>query len=139
LKKSKSNMSEQNLILQQLHKMEDKIDNLASELHNTNLEMTRIAGMKHALNDIKIWKENIEGIVNAEDLREMKRALQEVKIAAEDMDNVEKEIETLKLEKLKDRKEIDDLNTFKTKAKTVVAIISVLFTIAITVIGFFLS
>lgn len=132
-------MSEQNLILQQLHKMEDKIDNLASELHNTNLEMTRIAGMKHALNDIKIWKENIEGIVNAEDLREMKRALQEVKIAAEDMDNVEKEIETLKLEKLKDRKEIDDLNTFKTKAKTVVAIISVLFTIAITVIGFFLS
>jgi peptidoglycan hydrolase CwlO-like protein len=52
--------NQENLILQQLQKMEGKIDNLAKELHNTNLEMTRIAGMKHALQDIKVWKENIE-------------------------------------------------------------------------------
>ena len=132
-------MAEQDLILQQLQKMEGKIDNLASELHSTNLEMTRIAGMKYALNDIKIWKENIEGIVNANDLTDMKKALQEVKLAAEDMSKVEDEIKNLKFQKEKDRKEIDELNEFKTKAITVAAIISTLFTIAISVIGFFLS
>jgi len=132
-------MAEQDLILQQLQKMEAKIDKLASELHNTNLEMTRIAGMKHALNDIKTWKENIEGIVNGTDLKEMKKALQEVRLAAEEMDKLEEALAVLRKEKEKDRLEIDELKTFRTKAKTVVAILSVLFTIAISVIGFFVS
>ena len=127
------------IILQQLQKMESKIDNLASELHNTNVEMTRIAGMKHALNDLKTWKENLESIVNAEDLREMKKSLQEIKTATEDMDNVEKEIELLKKENEKDKEEINKLKTFKTKAMTVGAILFFAFSTALTVIGWFLS
>jgi prefoldin subunit 5 len=119
--------------------MESKIDNLAKELHNTNLEMTRIAGMKHALQDIKVWKENIEGIVNADDLREMKKALQEVKISNEELDRFQREIQNLKSEKEKDRAEIEDLKIFKTKAKTVVAIISTLFATALTILGWFVS
>lgn len=131
--------NQENLILQQLQKMESKIDNLAKELHNTNLEMTRVAGMKHALQDIKVWKENVESIVNADDLREMKKALQEVKLSNEELERFQKEMQSLKIEKEKDRAEIEDLKIFKTKAKTVVAIISTLFATALTILGWFVS
>jgi vacuolar-type H+-ATPase subunit I/STV1 len=127
------------LILQQLQKMEDKLDNLATSLHETNLEMTRIGGMKHALQDLKAWKENVESIVNPEDLREMKKALQEIKISSEEIDRLEIELKSIKEEKAKDRVEIEDLKTFKIKAKTVVAIISILFSTAITILGWFVS
>lgn len=128
-----------NIILQQLQKMEVKIDKLAEELHNTNLEMTRIGGMKHALGDIKSWKENIESIVNPDDLREMKKALQEIKTANENVEKLEETLKTLKEEKAIDRAEIDGLNEFKTKAKTVIAIVAALFTTALTVIGIVIS
>ena len=127
------------IILQQLQKMEDKLDNLATALHETNLEMTRIGGMKHALQDIKNWKENVESIVNPEDLREMKKALQDIKASNEDIDRLEMELKSMKEEKAKDRVAIDELNTFKTKAKTVVAILVALFSTAITILGLFVS
>ncbi|MEK6829406.1 MAG: hypothetical protein AABY15_04710 [Nanoarchaeota archaeon] len=131
--------NQDNIILQQLQKMEGKIDDLAKELHNTNLEMTRIAGMKHALQDLKTWKENIESVVNSEDLRDMKKALQEIKVASEDMDKVEEEIKKLKEDKEKDREEINNLKTFKAKTKTIIAIMVGIFTTALTVLGWFLS
>lgn len=131
--------NQESLILQQLQKMESKIDNLAKELHNTNLEMTRIAGMKHALQDIKVWKENVESIVNTDDLREMKKALQEVKLSNEELERFQKEIQSLKKDKDKDRAEIDELRVFQAKAKTIVAILSTLFATAITVLGWYLS
>lgn len=127
------------LILQQLQKMEDKLDNLATALHETNLEMTRIGGMKHALQDLKAWKENVESIVNPEDLREMKRALQEIKTSSEEINRLESELKSIKEDKAKDRVEIEDLKTFKIKAKTVVAILSILFSTAITILGWFVS
>jgi vacuolar-type H+-ATPase subunit I/STV1 len=127
------------LILQQLQKMEDKLDNLATALHETNLEMTRIGGMKHALQDLKAWKENVESIVNPEDLREMKKALQEIKASSEEIDRLESELKSIKEDKAKDRVEIEDLKTFKIKAKTVVAILSILFSTAITILGWFVS
>jgi outer membrane murein-binding lipoprotein Lpp len=135
-------MSDQNdytLILKHLEKLELKMDGLATDLQQTNIEMAKLSGMKHALQDLKSWKENVESIVNPEDLREMKRGLAEIKTATEDMDKVEEEIRTIKEEKAKDREEIDDLKMFKTKAKTVVAILATLFTAAITVLGWFLS
>lgn len=127
------------LILKHLEKLEDKIDGLATDLQQTNIEMAKLSGMKHALQDLKAWKENVESIVNPEDLREMKRSLVEIKVAAEDMDKVEEDIRTIKEEKIKDREEIEDLKTFKTKAKTVIAIFAALFTAAISVLGWFLS
>lgn len=127
------------LILQQLQKMEDKIDNLATALHATNLEMTRIGGMKHALQDLKAWKENVESIVNPDDLKEMKKALQEIKASSEEINRLEAELKNIKAEKVKDRVEIEELKTFKVKAKTVVAILSILFSTAITILGWFVS
>ena len=127
------------LILKHLEKLEDKIDGLATDLQQTNIEMAKLSGMKHALQDLKAWKENVESIVNPEDLREMKRSLAEIKTASEDMDKVEEDIRTIRAEKAKDREEIDDLKMFKTKAKTVIAIFAALFTAAISVLGWFLS
>lgn len=127
------------LILNHLEKLEGKIDGLASELQQTNIEMTRIAGMKHALNDIKAWKENMERIVNADDLKDMKKTIQELKGAVETVEQFEKEVEELKKEKEEDRKEIDKLKTFKTKAVTIGGILFFIFTTAITILGWFLS
>lgn len=86
-----------------------------------------------------MWKENVESIVNADDLREMKKALQEVKLSNEELERFQKEMQSLKIEKEKDRAEIEDLKIFKTKAKTVVAIISTLFATALTILGWFVS
>lgn len=131
--------NQDNIILQQLQKMEGKIDDLAKELHNTNVEMTRIAGMKHALQDLKTWKEDIEKIVNSEDLRDMKKALQAIKSTAENVESLEEEIQSLKEDKEKDRVEINDLKTFKAKTKTLIAIVIGLFSAALTVLGWFIS
>lgn len=127
------------LILNHLEKLEVKMDGIASDLQQTNISITKLEGMKFALNDIKTWKENIESIVNPEDLREMKRSLQEIKTATEDVEKVEEAIKTMNEEKAKYRIELDDLKTFKTKAKTVVLILGIAFTTAITVLGWFLS
>ena len=127
------------IILKHLERLEDKMDGVATDLQQTNIEMAKLSGMKHALQDLKAWKENVESIVNPEDLREMKRSLGEIKTASEDMDKVEEDIRTIKAEKAKDREEIDDLKMFKTKAKTIIAIFAALFTTAISVLGWFLS
>jgi predicted RNase H-like nuclease (RuvC/YqgF family) len=127
------------LILNHLEKLEAKMDGLATDLQQTNISITKLEGMKFALQDLKAWKENVESIVNPEDLREMKRSLQEIKTATEDVEKVEEDIKTMKEEKKKYRKELDDLNIFKTKAKTVVLILGIGFTTAIMILGWFLS
>lgn len=127
------------IIVQQLERMSTKIDEISKEVQLTNIEMAKLGGMKHALQDLKTWKENVEGAVNAEDLREMKAALGEVKKHTEEIDQFEKEITELKKDKEKDKEEIDKLKTFKTKMVTVGAISFFALTTAITVLGWFLS
>lgn len=119
-------------IVQQLERMSNKIDEISKEVQLTNIEIAKLSGMKHTLNDFKIWKEGVEGVVNAEDLREMKSALSEVKKQKEEISSLEKEIE-------KHRDEVEKLNTFKTKTVTIGSILFVAFTTAITVIGWFIS
>ena len=127
------------LILNQLEKLDVKIDGLAKDVQNTNIEMAKLSGMKHALQDLKTWKENVESIVNPEDLREMKRSLAEIKSATEDMEHVEEQIKSLKKDKEEDRKEIDKLKTFKTKTVTIGGILFFVLTTAITILGWYLS
>lgn len=119
-------------IVQQLERMSTKIDEIGKEVQATNIEIAKLGGMKHAFSDFKSWKEGVEGVVNAEDLREMKSALSDVKKQKEEISNLEKEIE-------KHREEVDKLNTFKTKTLTIGSILFVAFTTAITVIGWFIS
>jgi len=126
-------------IVQQLERMSTKMDEISKEVQLTNIEMAKLGGMKHALQDIKTWKENVESAVNPEDLREMKSALTEVKQHSEDMDKVEKEIESLKSEKEEDKKEIDKLKEFKTQVVTYGTIAGFIFAAALTIVGWFMS
>jgi len=126
-------------IVQQLERMSTKMDEISKEVQLTNIEIAKLNGMKHTLNDFKTWKENVESAVNAEDLRLMKSALTEVQKHAEDMDKVEKDIEKLKTGKEQDKKEIDKLKTFKTQVVTYGTIATSLFALALTVLGWYLS
>lgn len=127
------------IILKHLEKLEGKIDGLATGLQQTNIEMAKLSEMKHALQDIKSWKENIERIVNPEDLREMKKSLSEIKKATENVEKVEEEVERLKRGKEDDKLEIDKLKTFKTKAVTIGTIFVFIITTSIAILGLFLS
>ena len=129
---------EYNIIVQQLERMSSKIDEISKEVQLTNIEIAKLNGMKYALNDFKAWKENVESAVNTEDLRLMKSALANVKQHDEELEFLEREIETIKKEKLKDKEEIDKLNHFKTKAVTIGAILVFAFSAALTIMGWFM-
>jgi chromosome segregation ATPase len=128
-----------NIIVKQLERMSYKIDEISKEVQLTNIEITKLHGLKHAISDFKTWKENVESAVNAEDLREMKSTISLVKKHSEEIGQLEKEIEELYEEKKKDKEEITKLNTFKTKSTTVVTIFVFLFTAALTIFGWFFS
>lgn len=125
------------IILQHLDKMSSKIEELSKEVQQTNIAITKLDSMKHSLGDIKTWKDGIERVVNAEDLREMKTALLEVKRGKEDMLQFEKEIEEIKLSNKEKDKTIDELKTFKTKAVTIGTIIVFAFSTALTIVGWY--
>jgi len=127
------------LILNQLEKLDAKIDGLASEVSKTNIEMAKLSGMKHALQDLKDWRTEVTMVVNPEDLRKMKDALGEMKYTTENMENVEKEIEALKNDKENDKEEINKLKTFNTKIVTIGSIIGFIFTTALVILGWYLS
>lgn len=126
------------IIVQQLERMATKIDEISKEVQMTNIEMVKLSGMKHALQDLKTWKDNVDGAVNPEDLREMKSSLSVVKKQSEEISSLQKEIFSLREEKKKDRQEIDNLKTFKTKIATVGAISFFVLTTAITIVGWYL-
>ena len=127
------------MILQQLERVSTKIDEISKEVQLTNIEIAKLSGMKHALNDFKTWKENVESAVNPEDLREMKSAVAKIQKHAEEIEQLEKEVESLNKEKEKDKEEISKLNTFKTKAVTIGSILVLAFTSALTILGWFFS
>jgi len=126
-------------IVQQLERMTTKMDEISKEVQQTNIDLAKLGGMRHALQDLKDWKMNVEGAVNAEDLKEMKKALSEVKQQREDMEKVEKEISVLRTDKEEDKKEIDKLKTFRTQVVTYGTIVGFAFTTALVVLGWFLS
>jgi len=129
---------EYNNIFQQLERMTSKMDEISKEVQLTNIEIAKLGGMKHTLQDLKDWKSNVEGAVNAEDLRLMKTALADVKKHEEELDYFEKEIDALKKDKLKDKEEIEKLNTFKTKTVTIGTILVFAFSAALTIMGWFI-
>lgn len=125
-------MTEYNIIAQQLKEMSTKIDEISKEIQLTNIEIVKISGMKHALQDIKDWKIKVESVVNPDDLREMKNALSEVKKHTE-------KIKVLDIDMENNVDKIEELETFKTQTVTVGSIIVLLLTTAITVLGWYLS
>jgi soluble cytochrome b562 len=128
-----------NIIVQQLERMSTKIDEISKEVQRTNIEMAKLSGMKHTLNDFKTWKEGVEQAVNAEDLRKMKNAVDEVKKHSEEIKYLNDEIELLQKNEEKNLTEIAGLNAFKIKTLTIGSILFVIFSTAITVLGWYIK
>lgn len=120
------------LILSQLEKLNNNQERLSEEIQKTNVELTKIAGLKHAISDFKEWKDGIEKNVTSDDLGKMK----DFYTKHQDVDS---NITDLFLITTELRNEVDDYKKFKTKAMTVIAVISVLFATATTILGFFIK
>lgn len=120
------------LILSQLEKLNNNQERLSEEIQKTNVELTKISGLKHAISDFKEWKDGIDKAVNADDLGKIK----EFYTKHQDVDG---NITDLFLITTELRNEIDDYKKFKTKTMTVIAVISFLFATAMTILGFIIK
>lgn len=109
------------LILNQLEKVSENQAILSEEIQKTNLELSKISGLKE-------WKDNVDKVVNADDLSKIKEFYtkhQDVDSDVEDLYLIAKEL----------RESSDDYKKFKTRAMTALAIASFLFTATLTILG----
>ncbi len=116
------------LILGQLEKLNENQERLSKEIQKTNLELARIGGMKHAVTDFKEWKDTVDKVVNVDDLKKIKEFYnkhQDIDSEITDLYVITKEL----------RAETDDYKKFKVRAMTIIAVISFLFTTALTILG----
>jgi Rad3-related DNA helicase len=116
------------LILGQLEKLNENQEKLSQEIQKTNLELAKISGLRHAVGDINKWKDSIDRAVNADDLGKIKEFYtkhQDVDANIEDIYLILKEL----------RESSDDYSRFKVKTMTIIAVISFLFTTALTILG----
>ena len=116
------------LILGQLEQLNENQEKLSESLQATNVELTKVAGLKHAIIDIKEWKENIERTVNPDDLKKIKDFYSEHQ-------DINADIEDLYLITSELRKDSDDYKKFKTRALTIITVISFLFTSTIAIVA----
>lgn len=61
------------LIIKELHKLNENYEKLSEEVQSINIELTKFSGLKHVISDFKIWKENIEKIVTINDFEDLKK------------------------------------------------------------------
>lgn len=118
------------LILGQLEKLAENQERLTEELQKTNIELTKMAGIRHAVVAIKDWKEDVDRVVNVDDLKKIKQFYSEHQ-------DISSDIEDLYLISGELRSSSDDYKKFKLRIMTAVTIISFLFTTAITILGIF--
>jgi len=118
-------------ILKELEKLGENCDSLAEEINGLNVELTKISGMKHAINDLKDWKSSVDEAVNIDDLKNIKTYYINNK-------DIKATIDSIKEVTKKQQEEIEELKSFKTKVYTVVVIASFLVTTAIALIKVFL-
>jgi hypothetical protein len=127
-------MSEKNtdrildLILSKIEKLNDNQEKLSEEIQKTNLELTKISGLKHAISSVSEWKESVEKVVNVSDLEKMKEFYmkhQDIDADVTDLYQLTKELTAV----------TEDYKKFKVKTMTIIGVISVLFTVATTIIS----
>ena len=118
------------LILSHLERLIENQEKLSEEIQKTNIELTKISGLKHTVNDIKDWKESIEKITSIDDLKNIKDFYskhQDINAEVIDLFAITKEL----------RSDSDDYKKFKTRIATIVAVISFLFTSIIAILTTF--
>lgn len=120
------------LIIDKLEKLHENQGKLAEEIQKTNLELSKISGIKYAIGDLKKHREEVDQIVNIDDLKKIKEFYlkhQDVNSDVEDLYIITGELRGI----------ADDYKKFKTKAMTVIAVITIAFSIATTIIGWLLK
>lgn len=118
-------------ILKELEKLGENCDSLAEEINGLNVELTKISGMKHAISDLKDWKGSVEESVNIDDLKNIKSYYINNR-------DIKSSIDSLKETTKKQQEKIEELESFKTKVYTFIAIASFLVTTAVALIKVFL-
>lgn len=116
------------LILGQLEKLNNNQERLSEEIQKTNVELTKIAGLKFAVSDFKEWRDGIDKVINADDLSKIKEFYskhQDIDSDVSDLYLITKEL----------RVEAEDYKKFKTKTMTIIAVISFIFTTALALLG----
>ena len=117
-------------VLKELDKLGDICDSLADEINGLNVELTKISGIKHAINDLKEWKTNVEEATNLNDLQSLKSFY----INNKDIkDSIESIKDTLK----KYEVQIEDYKKFKTKVYAIAGVLSFLLATALSVTKIF--
>jgi hypothetical protein len=117
-------------VLKELDKLGDICDSLADEINGLNVELTKISGIKHAINDLKEWKTSVEEATNLNDLQSLKSFY----INNKDIkDSIESIKDTLK----KYEVQIEDYKKFKTKVYAIAGVLSFLLATALSVTKLF--
>lgn len=120
------------LILNKLEKLNENQEKLSEEIQKTNLELTKISGLKFAVSDFKEWKENVDKIVNVDDLGKIKNfynKYQDIDADITDLYLITKEL----------RASSDDYSKFKVRTMTIIAVLSFIFGTAMTVLGWLIK
>ncbi len=119
------------LILGQLEKLNLNQEKLSQEIQKTNLELAKIGNLQGSVEDFGDWKASIEKVLNAEDLKEIKKFFaqhQSIDAEVEDLYVITKEI----------REITEDYKKFKIKVMTIVSVLSFIFGTALTIVAKFL-
>jgi len=119
------------LILVNLEKLNLSQEKLSQEIQKINIELAKIGNLQGAVGDFKAWKDSIEKVLNAEDLKEMKKFYaqhQSIDADVTDLYLITKEL----------RESTEDYKKFKVKAMTIVSVLSFIFGTALTLVAKFL-
>jgi len=117
-------------VLKELEKLGEICDSLADEINGLNVELTKISGIKHTINDLKDWKSHVEDIVNINDLNSIKAFYITNKDIKDTIDSIKEAIK-------KQEEQIDDYKKFKTKVYAIAGVLSFLLATSLTVLRIF--
>ena len=117
-------------VLKELEKLGEICDSLAIEINGLNVELTKISGIKHAINDLKEWKTSVEEATNLNDLQSLKSFYINNKDIQSSIDSIK---DTLK----KYEEQIEDYKKFKTKVYAIAGVLSFLLATGLTVMRIF--
>ena len=120
------------LLLGQMEKLNESYDKLSEKILEINTEIGKLFSIKNTLNDVKGWAEEVNKNVTSDDLAKMKEFYTTFKELRDELDEIHDAQEKIK-------EAIEDYKKFKTKILTILSIMTFLFGLAITVLGWFIK
>lgn len=120
------------LLLGQMEKLNESYDKLSEKILEINTEIGKLFSMKSTLNDVKGWAEEVNKNVTSDDLAKMKEFYTTFKELRDELDEIHETQEKL-------TEALEDYKKFKTKILTILSIMTFLFGLAITVLGWFIK